>query len=215
MIVTFTESGTISVHALTLEGCLIEDQLEFEQVEGEFAADFLMPAEGVINEPVVAVDITFPVPASISWIFDANEAESIATLPTQQILSFDEPGTYTVGMSADLGECTAYLEKDIRIYGSRDSLSQDIPEQFYTLIRSFELFPNPNQGQFQVRLYLNSAQATDLWIFHETGELISFQSAEGQDYYAFPFDNSDLPAGVYTAVVRVAEEWLYLNFVVL
>ena len=213
--VSLSESGVYYLNVITLEGCLLQDSMVLTSMEGDFLADFLLPAEGVINEPVVAIDISWPVPQSIEWVYDTLVTNWIASLESQEIVSYPEVGVYTIGLYANLGECVAYLEKEIQIYDSRDSLEYQIPGAEYNLISSFEIFPNPNQGDFSIRLILSSPQNADIWLFSEQGELVEYNPKEGQEYYELFYQNSPLPSGVYTAIARVGEEWIYLNFVVL
>ena len=213
---TLTQAGTVGLHVVTLAGCLLHDELELRFRAGDSAADFLLPTEAVVHDPVVAIDITWPVPLAIEWLFDPAAATAIATLPTQQVLAFPAPGTFTIGLRADLGGCFSYLQKDIRIYGSRDSLAQQqLPAPPTPEITSFELFPNPNLGDFQLRLFLRAVQPADVWIFAPNADLITYQALAGSNYYAIPFRGPPLAAGTYTAIARAGETWRYLNFVVL
>jgi len=116
-------------------------------------------------------------------------------------------------MQADLGGCVAYLEKEIRIYESRDSLDFELPESFSDPITGFEVFPNPNVGQFYLRLTLTEAMPAELWLFTEQAALVQHWDVNGAAYYELPYQQGSLPAGVYTAIARVGGSWRYLGVV--
>ncbi|MEM8583423.1 MAG: SprB repeat-containing protein, partial [Bacteroidota bacterium] len=208
------QSGTVSFYALTLDGCELTDEFELTVQEGDFRSDFLLPAQGVINEPIVAVDISWPVPTVIRWVYDQSQIETIASFETQEIMAFPNAGSYTIGLEATIGECTAYLEKTIEIFDSQDSLDIIIPQPTFTLIESFDLFPNPNDGNFSVRILLNEERPIEFWIFSDQGENISYRQEGARDYHLLSYDNQNLPPAVYTAILRVGDEWEYFNFIV-
>jgi hypothetical protein len=213
--INITTQGTYTVVAEDAAGCILQDEIVVNYSTQEIMADFLLPTEGVINDPVVAIDITWPVPVSIAWEYDDSEATLIVSTNNQIILTYPEPGVYTIGMHANIGVCSDFLEKQIRIYSSRDSIQNPLPPMNYQLINSFEIFPNPNMGDFSIRLILSMPHTADIWLFSERGELIVQNTLQGQSYYEIPFQGNPLPAGVYTAIARVGNEWIYLNFIVL
>ncbi|MEL6359401.1 MAG: T9SS type A sorting domain-containing protein, partial [Bacteroidota bacterium] len=120
----------------------------------------------------------------------------------------------TIGLEASFDGCTAYLEKEIEIFESRDSLDLIIPDPTFRMIESFDLYPNPNDGNFSVRILLNEERAVEFWIFNDQGENISFVQDAGNDYYEISYEGSNLPPAVYTAILRVGDEWEYFNFIV-
>ncbi|NUO02858.1 MAG: hypothetical protein HUU01_19800, partial [Saprospiraceae bacterium] len=177
-------------------------------------ADFLLPATGVINEPVVAIDISWPVPQSIRWIYDDPRIVTLQSLPTQEILEFTEPDWYIIGLEIFSGYCSQYLEREIRIYGTRDSLDSGPPVISEQQIRSFEIYPNPNNGAFQAKLVLTEPATGQIWLFRRDGTLVEHRQLEGADFYLETYEWTDLPPGVYTALAQCSEDWIYVNFVI-
>jgi hypothetical protein len=211
---TVSRPGRYALELLTIEGCTFRDTLMVQTTEGAWLADFLMPAAAVAGDPVVLVDITWPVPERIEWVYDPAAALSLASLPTQEVLRFGSPGLYTVGLKAYSGDCFGYLEKSIRIYGDRDSLQLPVQPPAVQSIRSFEVFPNPNDGQFQARLTLVQPQPATLWLFRQDGSLLEQRALAGRDLYLEAYNWPGLTPGVYTALAQAGLDWVYINVVV-
>jgi len=71
--------------------------------------------------------------------------------------------------------------------------------------KSFEIFPNPNEGQFSIRLHLMAKSQVDLQIFDITGKAIlerTVEFAEGINTYRL--DDAKIPSGIY--FVRIVAE---------
>jgi len=212
--VQLTESGYYLVEATTIIGCLYRDTFEITILNEALYADFLLPAAGVVNEPIVAVDISWPVPEQIHWVYNDVRIVTIQSLPTQEILEFTESGIYVIGLEVFVGACYQYLEKEIRIYSTRDSLDQELPNPVEQRIRSFEIYPNPNNGAFQAKLLLTEPATAQIWLFRGDGTLVEHRQVAGSDYYLETYAWTDLPPGVYTALAQSGENWVYVNFVI-
>lgn len=211
---TIRQPGRYALELITIEGCTFRDTLLVQTTEGAWLADFLMPIAAVAGDPVVLVDITWPVPERIEWVYDPAAATSLASLPTQEVLRFDSPGLYTVGLKAYSGDCFGYLEKPIRIYGDRDSLQLPVQPAAVQAIRSFEVFPNPNAGAFQAKLTLTQPQPAVLWLFRQDGTLLEQRALAGRDLYIEAYNWPGLSPGVYTALAQAGLDWVYINVVV-
>lgn len=68
-------------------------------------------------------------------------------------------------------------------------------------VTAFELFPNPNAGQFQVNLELAKIGEMDLQVLDMLGRVLYEQHLEG-DTFNLPMDFSSLPAGTYVLMIQ-------------
>ncbi|HMQ87021.1 MAG TPA: hypothetical protein PKB07_05525, partial [Flavilitoribacter sp.] len=206
--------GVYYLKILTSAGCRYLDTFEIRRINQDLIADFLLPAEAVIDEPVVAVDITWPLPDSIHWAYDQNKIQHLLSLPTQEFMRFTEPGTYSVFMDAYYGSCFDRLGKEIKVFGSRDSLSSNSQPGSSGLIAAFEIYPNPNDGRFSFKLVLTLPGSADIWLFRESGQLLEHRSVNGSQTYIEAFDRRGLLPGIYTMVAQAGSDWVFGNFVV-
>jgi len=62
----------------------------------------------------------------------------------------------------------------------------------------FEIYPNPNHGQFSVRIILQAPQPVGLKIYNITGKMIFDRNFDGtKGLNTLRFDDTKLPAGIY------------------
>jgi hypothetical protein len=212
--VTFSEGGKYWLSVENEWGCSASDTIEVLYREAFFDADFLLPDEGVINTPIVMIDISWPVPDSISWSYDQTNIATQQSTEDQEVVVMSDPGVYAIGMAAYSGECFGILEKEIAIFSTPEQLTNESPEESSSCVLEFSLSPNPNNGTFEVNVLLEQQQVLELWVIGQDG--IQFDHRELQsgfffeEYYSF----NALQPGIYTLVLQTDTEWQYLNFVV-
>ncbi|KAA3632796.1 MAG: hypothetical protein DWQ02_14210, partial [Bacteroidetes bacterium] len=211
--VVITGEGKYWVTVENEFGCTASDTVNIIYRDAFFDADFLLPYEGVINQPIVMIDISWPVPDSISWFFDLEVVEVQQTTADKLTVLLPEPGLYNFGMRAFSGECFGILEKEILVVTTAEELTQELPNEHNSSLLEFNISPNPNQGAFQITSLLNEVQSLQLWIIDQEGNPIDHRQSSAGVFHQETFD-LNLSPGVYTAVLETEGEWKYLNFVI-
>ena len=82
-------------------------------------------------------------------------------------------------------------------------------------VKQFELFPNPNDGSFEVGVAL--AQESDITVSvwrAETGSLVGKLLEHGGDSYKLFFDLRPLSSGLYVLRLDHAKGKAYIRFIV-
>ena len=212
--IVINESGSYWLEVTDEAGCTASDSINVSYLETFFDADFLLPTEGVINQPIVAVDITWPLPDSVRWEYNPDSIWHQETNANQETVIFPEAGIYSLGLYTYYGECHGIIEKTIQIFSSPDSLSNQNLDNQQSNITAFNLFPNPNHGTFDVTIGLVDPQAVTLWVFRGDGLVLEQRELVDADHYTEHFAFANLHPGLYTVVMQSGEEWLHLNFVV-
>jgi hypothetical protein len=205
--------GQYNLVLVSPSGCIYEDSFFILQSTDLLEADFLMPTDALVGEPVVFVDITWPVPDSIVWIYD-QDIQTIEELPTQEIVRFHSPGEYTVQLLAYYGGCYGLLDKKIRIHENQDSIPIPIEIQAADIIQSATVFPNPNTGAFQLQLMLKEPKSVYLWLFRPDGILAEQLELAGDSHYLASFQLTNDVKGVYTMIVQSETAWRHLHIIV-
>ncbi len=206
--------GQYVLTAISLEGCEITDS--FLVVEGTdyFQANFLLPNAGLINTSIYAVEVSWPIPSRVNWITDHSNIREISTYLNQTELQFTAPGNYGVKMEAQLGDCIQQVEKFITIYTDPDSLPTNSNPIHTGAILDFSLFPNPNDGNFELLAEFSDVQAGQMRIYNDVGLLIEARDLSGWASYRENFLLSTAVAGNYIAVLQTQFEHRTLNFII-
>jgi hypothetical protein len=207
------ESGAYTVRVSAPDGCTYEENFEVAFGSASYQADFLLPVEGLVDETVVAIDISWPIPEAIEWIFDPNQAEDLGQYENQQRLRFAAPGRYEVGLRSHFGECAVEVYRQIRILSDADSLQTPPIAGATGEILGLGINPNPNYGIFTATLQLWERAEATFYIFAVNGEFVLERRVDSADLYVESFDIQQWPAGTYTLIARTASAYAYLNFV--
>ena len=214
--ITISEAGNYYVEVSNDNGCMEFGNVEVQVTEEAFEANFLLPSEGVIHEPIVAAEASYPIPDSIRWVYSTDSILQKQNIGNQEIMSFQHPGIYQIDLHAFHDGCEDVVSKSIVIFETADELTNpDNIEPGYTQVLEFTLFPSPNFGVFQTRVNLsNDWEDVDLYIFRGDGQQIDHRHLSGQYLYIENYDLSSFQPGVYAAVLQTATEWKYFTFVV-
>ena len=195
-------------------GCVQLDTLQLAPLDGFFAARFLAPSEVVVGQEVVLVEISWPPPQKIDWLLPQDGIEIITQDLNKVHLRFSETGTFKIGMTAGLGACENTLEKTILVVADSSLIGQNqlaVP----TNVLDFRLFPNPNNGQFQVAVSLKDARDIQLRIYSDAGVLLGSRLGKGSADYLEAFQFPNLRPGVYSLILISGTEQRTLLFIVL
>lgn len=115
----------------------------------------------------------------------------------------DLPGRYTMGLRSIIGECEAVLYKEVIV--TEQNTDDTEPRPFTRRIQEINVWPNPNNGQFRVRIELNNIAPIRLFLYTQNGTLIKQLSFEGEAIYEWS-QESFLPLGMYIIQVICEKE---------
>jgi len=116
----------------------------------------------------VLVEVSQPKPDKVHWIID-SKAEIIDTLSASPKIKFPGAGNYQIGMRANFGDCEYLLNKTITI----KPYDPNAPKASMPGVRPIEIFsisPNPNAGEFSVKVGLIKSQALIILIYNIKGD---------------------------------------------
>lgn len=213
--VVLNQAGIYQLTITDANGCTATDEVELKYRDEFFVPDFLLPRVGLVETPIVAIDISWPIPDEIRWEYNQTEVIHQETYFNQEIVSFPQVGEYDIRLYAKKGECEGVLDKTITIYNDPDSLlNQGLGGDLVDHVLDFSLYPNPNQGVFDVRVQLDDMQGIKLWVFDDDGTLLESRDRDGALFYLEAFVLSGLQTGLYTLVLQTDAQWYYLSFVV-
>lgn len=213
-IVTVSQSGTYTVLVTDPQGCNGTDSFELSVDDNLLQADFLAASEAIAGDTVVLINITFPAPDSTYWSFP-NGGEIVQTTYYTQEVVFEEPGDYPAVLYATLGGCKDDYEGSIHVIEELpgDEESGDNGRKS-SIVKSFNIHPNPTNGRFRVSVDLNEEVPVMLDII--SMKAVSTQarySDYGKSYYELDV-SLDVSPGVYTVMLKAGDERLIKRIII-
>ena len=160
-------TGSYNIIVKDNKGCSGTAIATIEQRKDKPEIDFLVSSLQNALDTIVVVDISRPLPDKVKWIFDKNTQviDSVSTTPK---IRFPNPGTYQVVMNASFGDCEYSLGETITI----KPYDPNTPKVLLPGVRPIEVFsitPNPNTGEFTVKVTLVKSHALVILIYDVRG----------------------------------------------
>jgi len=211
--VTIKDPGSYWLEVLDNNGCVGRDTFLLETSYDLLQASFMIPAEAAAGDTVAMVDISWPLPESVQWDLPL-EMKQVSAKDDIVLGQFNATGTYAVGITAHLGECVDYVEKNIVVLEG-DAGSTDGRLGYEEYVKAFGLYANPNDGSFDVVVDLADVDDIMLSVWSsQTGALMGKVSEKGNASYSVHVDLRPLSAGAYVLRLDHGKGSSYLRFVV-
>lgn len=177
-------------------------------------AEFIMPSEVIIGDTLVAIDISWPLPDKVEW----NYPTTFTVLPSENpdflFAIIQEAGSFKIGMRSFLAECKDFREKDLMVLNVNKENNSGRLGYRDDLVQQFSVFPNPNDGRFDVNVLLSEEKEVELMVINfPTGAIVAHYSGGSMDLHQIPFDLSNLTQGLYFVLLRVGGEQHSIRFV--
>jgi len=210
--VVLQDQGDYSVTVTNENGCTGQKEFHVKYDDRLFEVAFLISTESTIEDTLVLIEISWPVPDSVQWIIPNEFTRSVDGVSYKELIP-SQTGDFTIGMKAFLGGCNGMVEKQITIL-SADSL----PEQkdfSQVLIRKVNLFPNPNNGIFEIDIELATETNIQVDLYSMDGMRMQAPRIEkGLKNYNVKYNLMSLEPGFYFINVIAGKEVKKLKFIV-
>lgn len=211
--VTISEAGMYWVTATNNKGCIAQDTFLLETSKNLLHANFLMTTEAIVMDTVVVIDISWPLPETATWRFP-EEMKLLQNFGDVVFGKFEEPGDYDVTLAATLGECRDEITKTVSILHTKEGFADGRlgTEPF---VKEFTLYPNPNEGTFDVAVAFREPTPITLTVWSIlTARKIGQITDDGKERYETRFDLRPLPAGPYSIRLDYRKGSKYIRFIV-
>lgn len=211
--VSVKEPGSYWVDVWSAKGCVARDTFLLATSFDLLKASFMVTDQALVGDTVVMIDISWPMPESIAWDFPL-EMKEVLNLGDAVFGQFASAGTYDVNLTAHLGECVDQVTKTITILGGEEDPAGG-RLGYETFVKQFELFPNPNDGSFDVGIELAEEGPITLSVWRsENGALVGKLHEEGDHSYNLFFDLRPMSSGLYLLRLDHAKGKEYIRFIV-
>ncbi len=216
--VTVSLAGDYILETETDLGCIATKAFTVETGTNILSADFIFDSEIIAGDTVVLVDVSWPIPDRVEWIFPDGVQVLTDSSSFYQEVIFNTPGDFLIGLGGHIGDCFDFIEKTITVIdpdeaGAGGRAGGRVGEVDQNKLE-VSLSPNPNDGIF--RVLITQDEEEDIKV-----SLFSFQSAipveqrylENNSVYNVFFDRQDLNSGVYFIVIERGDDRKIVRFI--
>jgi hypothetical protein len=213
--VTISTAGLYWLEVLNSDGCTAMDTFLLETSRDLLEASFLLPKEASVNDTIVMIDISWPLPETSTWTFP-SDMHKVLDLGDVVYGQFSEPGIYEISLESQLGKCLDQIGKTIAILKSEDGGIDGgrlgYKEEY---VKEFSLYPNPTDGKFEIVVGLIEEGNTSISIWHTaTGYLLKREQGKGKKDYKWEIDLTPATSGTYLIRLDHAKGKNHIRFIV-
>ena len=200
--ITVSDTGTYTVTVVSASGCVASGSIGITATDEEISADFAIANQVFVDEVFVAVDLSFPVPEALTWLYP-EEAEIIREDEDALELRFAQAGTYEIGILTAVGNCIALETKQVLVLDRDNIVNNDGGNGEQNGISEFILAPNPTNGSFSAFVAMKERGNISIKIFQfSSNNLVAEVNDRGRSEYTIPMDISGNPSGFYAVVLE-------------
>ena len=211
--VSISTAGLYWVEVTSARGCIVQDTFLLETSADLLKANFLMASEAIISDTVVMIDVSWPWPRK-DYLDLPSEMHLLEDYEDLVFGTFAKAGEYKVSLTTSLADCLDEITKSITIYDSV-ATSDEGRLGNESFVKEFTLYPNPNEGIFDVGLEFMEESPVILTVFNMlTSRKAAQIRAEGKMKYSIHFDLRPFSAGTYTLRLDYKNGTKYIRFVV-
>lgn len=195
-------AGEYVLQVTDTKGCLAEDTFQLTLSKELLDAEILMASEVYENDTVVAIDISWPEPERVEWAFSSGIIEINSEKYIEEI-AFTGPGIYTVSLTTYKAMCVDSASQQIVVLADTNNTEKSLLGA-NPLIKTFKVYPNPNNGQFSVQVELDNTSDIILDLYSiQQNRLVFRQNGSGQSNYNIEYGFTNLQQGMYMVILYV------------
>ncbi|MEJ1222644.1 T9SS type A sorting domain-containing protein [Sediminicola sp. 1XM1-17] len=200
--VILTKTGNYTLVVEGQHGCTAQGAIFIDVSTEEISAEFAVSSQVFVGEPLILVDISYPLPERLEWIIP-EEATVVKKDNDEAELVFNSPGEYEIGIITHRGPCSAQQTKKVLVLAKDGTVNEEEIEFKKKIVEDFVIFPNPTNGQFNTQIKLSERGNVSIKVFSfANNALIASEKARGESSYNISMDISGKPAGVYAIVLE-------------
>jgi hypothetical protein len=210
--VALDRAGTYRLLITDSQGCQASDEMTITVKDYDISSEMVVASQVAVNDTVVIVNISYPEPDTMEWLFSADDPiEVVETTPYYALVIFKQIGDYEVGMRTHVADCYQDIVKTIHVSESGEGPVEDIGPSD---IKKFIVYPNPNSGEFKVDVELEKSGTIRLRLISlSRGIILNNKTWSGQEKYALQY-NEVLPAGGYILLLETASSRRSLKIII-
>ncbi|HEX2934402.1 MAG TPA: SprB repeat-containing protein, partial [Bacteroidales bacterium] len=159
--------GTYTVFATDSNHCEASTKVIVQKRNDMPLPNFMVATSRYSLDTLVIKDVSVPKPDSITWEF-SPEAKVIGYEQFEPKIKYEGAGAYSVKMIGHFGSCDYSVDKLISIAPFDPTIKER--DNYQRGVQSIELSPNPNNGQFKVKIALYNKEQVQLKVLDIWGK---------------------------------------------
>ncbi len=163
--------------------------------------DFLVSTQSFIGDTLVLVNISNPQPDTLEWVFPLGTNIILNSVETPWII-LEDTGSYQIILKGIYGNCESEKIKTIFVREDDSLVANHFNRNG---IDTILIYPNPNNGIFDLEVSLFRKQDFSILIYDISGILQFSEFIAEEDYYSENIQLGNLQNGTY--LIRVIAEF--------
>lgn len=210
--ITVGKAGSYKLTITDSKGCQAVDEIKINVKNVDISSEIFVATEVFAGDTIVIANISNPNPDSVEWLIEDSDSLKVVQMDEHYArVLFYETGYYKIGFRAHKGDCFQEIFKTITVVDKGGTENNSFGE---SIIEKYYVYPNPNDGNFNVKVTLNKTSAIRLRIINiGTGSTVSDKKYAGQKEYDIP-NNKSIAPGSYVIVLETASGHMNLKMIV-
>ncbi len=208
-----SETGHYFLEAIDERGCPAYGDVQVTIGNSALQADFLMTSTAAVGDTIILIELSNVPLDSLQWSYDHAYFERL-DMPSGSnnqsyvlLLRSLQTGIYNVGLLAHYGNCQAYVTKQIEIVEPGELADYHQWGYKEPLIASFSVYPNPNNGLFNVGIGLRETSDVRIVLFDvASGRCVDDRTVHNMAEYYLNYELVNLNTGIYVMIVTAGQE---------
>ena len=205
-----SQTGMHKVFVEHANGCRVIDNINIQIGNTEIVADFLLASNVLQGDSVKFVNLSYhPRNTELQYLWRISDGFStFTTTQKNPYVRFGRDGEYVVRLTiySEGGNCPAVIEKTIivasgivNVFGINidDEDSDNVPTDHLVRFLEAKLYPNPNEGNFFVRVVLSTEANVYALFADQSGRVLDRRVFRNQSEYILEYRFGHLQAGTY------------------
>lgn len=199
-VVSLDQAGEYYLQVTNSKGCFARDTVVLSKYDYQVNSSLLVPNMAKVGDTLVAVDISWPIPESISWHIPGAFYVLVDNPYEKQIIPQQE-GVFPIGLSSYTGQCSSYMEKMVQVTGfNQPAMSKT--EEDNSIIRSVALIPNPARWHTRLDVELSVESEIYIEMVNSFGNRLYWKKMKGSNRYSLDLELPNILPGIYMVWVK-------------
>ncbi len=199
LLVGLDGSDTYMIEVSNDFGCVARDTIVLEVLPEPLQSFFVIATDVLVDEEVLAVEVSWPLPEQVEWFFPIDSVELISQEGDAFYFRFLHTGNVRLSMKSSIGACTDWIHKIISVHADSTTIpgfNSAQPEIISAIIT-----PNPSSGAFSVHVELSGNFPLAMTLFDSSGSLLNRRILEGSTSHS-EFYNLSSDAATYYIILQ-------------